>query len=147
LCERARAWSSLRADGELSELESALLDAHLCRCTACRSFADGAAEVAAALRAAGLERPAPLALVLPRRRRPARRALQAVAASALLVVAGTLGTLAGFDRQPGTRGSPRRVAVVAASESPDVLRELRRPLLVVPVRPVPRNRRVPPESI
>ena len=27
-CERARFWASLRADGELSELESALLHAH-----------------------------------------------------------------------------------------------------------------------
>jgi predicted anti-sigma-YlaC factor YlaD len=51
-CERARAWASLRADGELSELESALLDAHLARCASCRSFARGAVEVASALRTA-----------------------------------------------------------------------------------------------
>jgi predicted anti-sigma-YlaC factor YlaD len=59
-CERARAWASLRADGELSELEAALLDAHLDRCDGCRSFARGAEAVAAALRHARVERP-PLA--------------------------------------------------------------------------------------
>ena len=31
LCARARFWVSLRVDGELSELEGALLDAHLAR--------------------------------------------------------------------------------------------------------------------
>jgi predicted anti-sigma-YlaC factor YlaD len=40
-CERARVWASLRLDGELSELEAALLDAHLGRCEEC------AADVAA----------------------------------------------------------------------------------------------------
>jgi predicted anti-sigma-YlaC factor YlaD len=37
---RARRWVSLRIDDELSELESALLDAHLAVCRDCRSFAD-----------------------------------------------------------------------------------------------------------
>jgi predicted anti-sigma-YlaC factor YlaD len=62
-CEQARAWASLRADDELSELESALLDAHLLRCLSCSSFAAAAEEVAAALRTARLERPEPLAVV------------------------------------------------------------------------------------
>ena len=37
-CDRARQWSSLRLDGELSELESVLLDKHLETCGACLSF-------------------------------------------------------------------------------------------------------------
>lgn len=61
-CERARQWASLRADGELSELESALLDAHLACCDACRSFARGAALVAAALRASTCNAEAPRAV-------------------------------------------------------------------------------------
>jgi predicted anti-sigma-YlaC factor YlaD len=56
-CERARAWASLRADGELSQLEAALLGAHLDRCDACRAFARAAEAVAAALRHASVERP------------------------------------------------------------------------------------------
>src|SRR3954470_10231567 len=34
-CDRARTWASLRLDGELSELEGALLTAHLGRCERC----------------------------------------------------------------------------------------------------------------
>jgi predicted anti-sigma-YlaC factor YlaD len=142
LCERAREWASLRADGELSELESALLDAHLCRCAPCRSFARGAEELTAALRAARLERPAPLALVLPRRR-PALHALQAVLATAFVVAAGVTAALVGVDRHAPSVSTAEPVAVVAAVESPDAFRRLRRPLLLAPVRQLPRNHRMP----
>lgn len=56
LCERARQWISLHLDGELSEFEVALLDAHLVRCSTCSRFAAVAAEQTACLRAAPLER-------------------------------------------------------------------------------------------
>ena len=148
LCERAREWASLRADGELSELESALLPAHLGRCAPSRSFSEGAEEVAAAMRAARLERPAPLALVLPRRRPAALRALQAVAATALIVGAGAAAALVGVDRSAQPQTAPRPVAVVATGESADLERLLRRPLLVTPPpHELPRNRWVPPESV
>jgi len=87
LCERACRWASLRVDGELSELESALLDDHLGRCRSCRVFARGIEDVAAALAAARLERPAPLALVIPRRRRPLP-VLRSAAAATLVAAAG-----------------------------------------------------------
>jgi len=38
-CERARQWASLRLDGELSELEDALLEQHLEGCSSCSAFA------------------------------------------------------------------------------------------------------------
>lgn len=57
-CERARVSASLRADGELSELESAQLEAHLRRCAACRGFTHGFALVAGALRSTHLVPPA-----------------------------------------------------------------------------------------
>jgi anti-sigma factor RsiW len=38
ICERARAWVSLRLDGELSELEDALLGPHLRGCAQCRAY-------------------------------------------------------------------------------------------------------------
>jgi hypothetical protein len=145
LCERARGWSSARADDELSELESALLDSHLTGCGGCRDFAAGAATVAAVLRTAVLERPAPLAVVLPQRR-PALQALKAVLAMAVVVAAGAAAALVGVDRTAAPGPAARRVAIVAGSESPDALRELRRPLLRIPLRPVPRNRRLPDES-
>lgn len=124
LCERARTWASLRADGELSELEAALLDAHLGRCPACTDFARGFEDVAGALRATTLERPAPLALSLPRRR---LRALHAAAAAVVVVGAGIAALVAA---PSGQHASVKPVAMVAAAESPDGLRQLRRPLLV-----------------
>lgn len=146
-CERARGWASLRADGELSELESTLLDAHLSRCGLCCAFAGGAEDVAVALRAARLELPAPLALVLPRRRRAVLRGLQVAACSALVVTAGAVAALVGVDRGGAASNAAKPVAIVAAGESPDALRALRRTLLLPRARQVPRNRRGPGESV
>jgi len=54
-CERARTWVSLSLDGELSELERRLLEAHLGRCAACASFATEVECVVRELRSAPLE--------------------------------------------------------------------------------------------
>jgi len=124
LCERAQAWASLRADGELSELEAALLDGHLGRCTRCGELARGLESVAGALRAARLVRPAPLTLALPRRRRRGLRA--AVAAVGIAGAAMGAFLVAPSDEQ----ASVKPVAMVAVAESPDGLRALRRPLLI-----------------
>jgi hypothetical protein len=101
--------------------------------------------VAAALRAARLERPAPLALVLPQQR-AALRGLRAAAALALVVAAAAVAALAGFDPRGGPAPAARTVAVVASAESPDSLRELRRAMLIEPIGQLPRNRRLPDES-
>ena len=50
LCDRARSWAALAPDGELSELEHKLLDAHLARCRPCEEFAADVASIADALR-------------------------------------------------------------------------------------------------
>jgi len=139
LCERALAWASLRADGELSELESALLDGHLGRCASCRTQAWGIETVAGALRAARLERPAQLAFFVPRSR--TTRALRLAAAGAAVAVAAVAALLA----PAGHRPAPQPVAMVASAESPDVLRELRRPGLVR--SHLPRNRDLSGESV
>src|SRR5690349_5104513 len=94
-CDRAREWASLRLDGELSELESALLDAHLKRCAACASFAGQVEGVALELRTAGAERPG-RPISLPSRRTASHlRAVQLGAAAALVAAAAGLGTLFG----------------------------------------------------
>jgi hypothetical protein len=144
LCERARAWASLRADGELSELESALLDAHLERCVSCRSFAVGSEAVAETLRAVPLERPSvPLAPVMHVGARRAWQALRLTAAAAVVVAAGVIASAS----RPGTpaseRASAKPVAMVAGLDSPDGLRELRRPGLIERPRILPRNGLVP----
>ncbi len=54
-CERARRWVSLRLDGELSELERRLLDAHLERCAACSGFAVQVTSLTGELRSCAVE--------------------------------------------------------------------------------------------
>ena len=144
LCERARAWASLRADGELSELESELLDAHVERCAACRSFAVGVEAVAETLRAAPLERPSvavgPLVHVGAR---TAWRALRLTVAAAVVVAAGVIASASRPGMPASERASAKPVAMVAGIDSPDRLRELRRPGLVERPRILPRNGLVP----
>jgi len=84
-CSRARAWVSLRLDGQLSSIESVLAGAHLARCADCREFAATATAVTEQLRAAPLETPA-LSFRPSRRPRRAGHALQAVAAAAVAAI-------------------------------------------------------------
>jgi hypothetical protein len=82
-CERTRAWAALAPDGELAVLERRLLDAHLANCTACRSFADDIAAIAAELRSAAAEHSRRrLALPVAPARRAAGARLRAVASVA-----------------------------------------------------------------
>jgi predicted anti-sigma-YlaC factor YlaD len=92
MCERAREWGSLRLDGELSEFERVLLDAHLSRCEACDSYVREIGAITQTIRAAALETlPRPVAIPLRRRvLRPGGAALQAGAAAAA-VLAVTVG--------------------------------------------------------
>src|ERR687896_2082611 len=100
-CERAHGWASLELDGEISQLERALLAAHLGRCAACAQSVAEMRALAEVLRGAPLERPArPLYLPAPA---PARRrtalAVRLAAAATLAAVAAGLGVFAGsFDR-------------------------------------------------
>lgn len=140
-------WASLRADGELSELEGALLDAHFERCAECRSFAGGVAAVAHGLRRVPLERPAPRALPVPRRHSKARL-VQLAAATFAIVAAGAAAALTGSGGS--TPSAVKPVAMVAAAESPDRLRELRRPALIQQGRQAavpPRYRRLVAEPV
>ena len=82
ICERARTWAALAPDGELSELERKLLDAHLQRCSPCAHFALDVAAIAAELRAAAPQ-PLPRPLSVPIwRRRPVYGRVRAVGAAA-----------------------------------------------------------------
>ena len=139
LCERARFWASLRLDGELSELEGALLDAHLTRCESCRAVADGFGASTAALRSASLERPAPVAVDAPR---SPRRLLASLAVAAVLVIGVITGGLVRGQVSHGS-STPHAVAVVASFETADQLRQLRRSALLS-TRQLPRDIAVEP---
>ena len=93
-CERARARASLGLDGELSQVEHALLRAHVRRCAVCAEFASDVGALTQELRTTALERV--VVDALPARRRSSRRhTFQLGAAAAVVVVAAGLGSLAG----------------------------------------------------
>ncbi len=124
MCERAREWASLRLDGELSDFERVLLDAHLRRCPGCAAYVLEIGAITEAIRGAELE-PLPMPIVLPLRRRVAygslflRAGAAAAAALALTVGLGTqvrspgnsLGGDAGASRLPvgATSGSDSEI--------------------------------------
>jgi len=93
-CEHARRWASLALDGELSQVEEALLRAHVGRCADCAEFARDLDGLTQELRAAPPQRPR---RSIPARRRSAgMRTLQLGAAvAAAIAIAAGLGSLAG----------------------------------------------------
>ena len=89
-CNRTRQHVSLRLDRQLSELEVAVMDNHLARCPACRSFADELEGVTAALRDADLVEP-PIHFDVPR-----KTALVGMSPAAAILVAVAFGGVAGL---------------------------------------------------
>ncbi|MCW2965992.1 MAG: hypothetical protein JWO17_3244 [Actinomycetia bacterium] len=135
VCERARFWASLRLDGELSELEGALLDAHLARCTGCQAVVERFGASTTALRTATLEHIAPVAVDLPR---SPRRLLATVAVAAVLVLGVIAGGFVSGQLPSNAAKAPHVVAVVANFETPDQIRRLRRTTLLN-TRKLPRD--------
>lgn len=103
MCDRAREWASLQLDGELSELERAMLKAHSRRCAACAEYLVEVGAITQAVRSTRLE-PVPHPIVLPLRRSFgwASRVLQAGAATAA-VIAVTAGLALQLGSSPSSR--------------------------------------------
>jgi anti-sigma factor RsiW len=95
-CSRAQAWASLELDGELSQLESVLLERHLVRCAACAVHVNEMRALTRALRTAPLEAPSePVFVAASRRSRVRPVAARVGIAATLALAAGGLGVLAG----------------------------------------------------
>lgn len=108
VCDRVRAQVSLRLDGELSQLESRMLDAHLARCAECRAYEAAIAAVTRELRAAPLEPlPHPIVVRRPRRVGTAIRLQAGIAAALALAVAGLATQLVAREAGPAG-GAPGR---------------------------------------
>jgi len=110
-CQRAREAVSTQLDGELSELGSARLAAHLRECSACSAYALEAAAIASRLRAAPLERPRRPIELSSHRRPGARIAAVAAVAAAAAVAAVALGN------SLSPSGQPTRVATLITTPS------------------------------
>jgi len=117
VCERVRAQISLDLDGELSQLEQAMVASHLGRCPACRAYAADVRALTQMVRRAPLERMG-RPVVVRRRRRVLSARLQAGAAAALLAVA-ALGISVGLASQGGSndRLAPLPAAVRFPSQA------------------------------
>ena len=127
-CDRAREYASLRLDGELSELEGALLDSHVDHCPSCRAFSEDLVGLTGQLRTAPLARPE-LAVSLPRRRFAALRRAQLSAAAAAVVSVVGIGTLFGMLSSSATttgRTAPRMASLAAENRE---FRDMRREVL------------------
>lgn len=124
-CERARNRVSLGLDGELSQVEKALLRAHVGRCAACAGFARELGGLTEQIRRTPLVHPQRGAYepmdVPVRRRSSGMRVLRLSAAVAAVAVAAGLGSLAGSlsSRGPAHVASrqfaPRELRVAAVS--------------------------------
>ena len=116
VCDRAREYSSRSLDGELSEIERALLETHLERCAACRAYSIELAEIVTRLRVAPLES-MQHPISLPSRRRVRARAFQAAAAVAAAAVAATAGLVGSLQsHSPQSRPNPSLQALIRADD-------------------------------
>jgi anti-sigma factor RsiW len=127
-CERAHAWASLELDGELSQLERALLAAHLGRCANCAASVAEMRAVTDALRGAPLERPS-RALYAPSPVQPRRRTALAVrlaAAATLAALAAGAGVVAGsVGRDSPSQPAPSTPEIAFLPSADDELRDRR----------------------
>jgi predicted anti-sigma-YlaC factor YlaD len=108
-CDRVRSQISLELDGELSQLERAMVAAHVARCSGCRAFRSGTTAVTRELRAAPLERPpASVPMRRPRRLASVARFQAGVAAAMALTIVGVASQVAAPQR-PTTQFRSLRV--------------------------------------
>jgi predicted anti-sigma-YlaC factor YlaD len=121
-CERARAWASQRLDGELSELEQALLAAHVGRCDACREYEESVSAAVLVLRAQPLEQiEHPVAV--PVRRRTLVRPM--VLARVAAVAAAVVGVTTVLSTQSANSPTGSSVSQARVSATGDDVKDLR----------------------
>jgi predicted anti-sigma-YlaC factor YlaD len=144
-CERARQWSSLRLDGELSELEGALLEKHLESCGSCVSFNERLTASALSLRTTPPE-PSSIRVQIPKRTRVSFPASRRVAVAAIAAALG-LGSLVGsvLDR-PAADPAPEGPQISFLTRDVSQLRQIPRGTQIAPTAPA-RDPGEPPEGI
>lgn len=150
VCDRAREWSSLRLDGELSPLEEELLERHLGVCEPCLSFAEGVRSTTSVLREAAPEIPARRTPVPARSRRrrsvfSVERRRTALVAAAALVLGALVGSFFERPSQPAPPGQPPQVSLL--TRDVNHLRDLPRQAPRTLPAPAPSTPPNPPEGV
>jgi predicted anti-sigma-YlaC factor YlaD len=130
-CQRAREAVSVQLDGELSELGSARLTAHLRECEACAAYALEVAAMTTRLRSAPLERPETVAA--PSR---SRRPVLQIAAAAAAVVAAAAASLA-LGHAFSSTGGPLPAAAAGLAKGPSLKGDAVDPHVLAMLRSVP----------
>ncbi len=132
LCERARSWAALAPDGELSELEQRLLDAHLARCGGCRRFAVHVAQITDVLRREALvPLPDPLEVAMWRRPSVYARIRTVSAAAAVAVMALGIAARSPLPMDSSTQAlRPAPARLTDEARELNELRDFRREMLV-----------------
>jgi predicted anti-sigma-YlaC factor YlaD len=144
-CERARQWSSLRLDGELSELEGALLEKHLETCGSCVSFAERLTATALSLRTTPPEAPR-IRFQIPKRTKVPFPASRRVAVAAIAAALG-LGSLVGsMVHRPAANPAPEGPQISFLTRDVSQLRQIPRGTHMAPPAPA-RDPGEPPEGI
>lgn len=124
-CERVRGQVSLEVDGELSQLERAMLAAHLARCSACRAYAADVKAFTRALRAAPMERIEIPVVVRRPRRVPAVRLPAGIAAVLALAFVGVASQVT------ANRAAEQRLSTPRAQLRFPTQAELQRELILI----------------
>jgi predicted anti-sigma-YlaC factor YlaD len=132
VCDRTREWISLALDGELSELEHALMEAHLQRCDSCRGVRDDMHGFAIWLRTSPLESLDAPVWVSPSSRgvlrRAQHRAVHVVSAGLAATVAVGLALTIPHRADVGRQSERALVAAVLVQDSSsELMGDLRQP--------------------
>ena len=117
-CDRMRELHSASLDGELSQLESVRLEAHLAGCPSCSAYAATAEGASRLVQQTPLERPS-FPIVVPGRRLAVARKLQVAAAAAAVTVTVGLSVALGTVGGPAASGSSHRATGSANLRFPD----------------------------
>ena len=134
ICERARAWASLRLDAELSEFEDALLVAHLRRCSACCEYEASVRGAVLALRDEPLEQ-LEHPVGVPSRRRAVLRPTALARAAA--VVAASVGIATVLTSQSTQRFPVTPTPKITPTDNRDLVQN--RALRITQLGAVPRS--------
>ena len=107
VCDRVRSQLSLQLDGELSQLERAMVVRHLRRCAGCQAFQINVAAFTQALREAPAETMEVPVVVAGRPRRIVARLQVGVAAALAIAALGVTSQVIGDESQSSTLSSLR----------------------------------------